>query len=207
VPLSVFDGPDYVALGHIHGRSTLSDRVRYSGAPLHYSFSEAAKPRGAWLVELDASGLGSVDWVAFPVPRSLRVITGSLDDILTDASLAEFEGHWLSVMLTDTVRPLDGMRRLQARFRHCVTLEHRPAVTTETSGDSYAQRVKGLSDIDVVSGFLAHVRNGVGPTGAEKAIVADVLAAVERAEHDETMAARDATKPATAESVLVEVDA
>src|SRR5690606_11744949 len=56
VPLSVFDGPDYVALGHIHGRNRLSDRVRYAGAPLHYSFSEGDKPRGSWLIELDAEG-------------------------------------------------------------------------------------------------------------------------------------------------------
>ena len=41
VPLSVFDGSDYVALGHIHGRQQLSERVRYAGAPLHYSFGEA----------------------------------------------------------------------------------------------------------------------------------------------------------------------
>src|SRR3546814_9315405 len=31
VPLSAFDGPDYVALGHIHGRQQLSERVRYAG--------------------------------------------------------------------------------------------------------------------------------------------------------------------------------
>ncbi|WP_411721006.1 exonuclease SbcCD subunit D [Mycetocola sp.] len=202
VPLSVFDGPDYVALGHIHGRSTLSDRVRYSGAPLHYSFSEAAKPRGAWLVDLDATGLASVDWVELPVPRSLKVLTGSLDEILTDAALAEFESHWLSVVLTDTVRPLDGMRRLQGRFPHCVTLEHRPAVTAEPSTDSYAKRVKGQSDIDIVSGFLEHVRNGVGPNDAEKAIVADVLAQVERADHDEPAFDGLAVEP-----ILSEVDA
>jgi exonuclease SbcD len=203
VPMSVFDGPDYVALGHIHGRSTLSDRVRYSGAPLHYSFSEAAKPRGAWLVDLDATGLASVDWVDLPVPRSLKVVTGSLDEILTDAALAGFENHWLSVVLTDTVRPLDGMRRLQARFPHCVTLEHRPALTAETSADSYAERVRGQSDIDIVSGFLAHVRNGVGPSDAEKAIVADVLAEVERADHDEPAVFN---RPPV-EPVLAEVDA
>ncbi|MFO7690948.1 MAG: exonuclease SbcCD subunit D, partial [Cryobacterium sp.] len=46
VSTRVFAGPDYVALGHIHGRATLADRVRYSGAPLHYSFAEAGKPRG-----------------------------------------------------------------------------------------------------------------------------------------------------------------
>src|SRR5690606_26335273 len=57
VPLSAFDGPDYVALGHIHGRARLGEHVRYCGAPLHYSFSEADKPRGSWLVDLDADGL------------------------------------------------------------------------------------------------------------------------------------------------------
>jgi exonuclease SbcD len=203
VPLSIFDGPDYVALGHIHGRSALSERVRYSGAPLHYSFSEAAKPRGAWLVDLDAGGLASVEWVDLPVPRSLTVITGSLDDTLSDDALTEFENHWLSVVLTDTVRPLDGIRRLQARFPHCVTLEHRPAVTAEASVDSYAERVRGRSDIDIVSGFLAHVRNGVGPNDAEKAIVAGVLTTVERADHDEPLpAGRAVTQP-----IFAEVDA
>ena len=57
VPLSTFDGVDYVALGHIHGRQRLSPRVRYAGAPLHYSFDEGHKPRGSWLVELGADGL------------------------------------------------------------------------------------------------------------------------------------------------------
>lgn len=203
VPLSAFDGPDYVALGHIHGRAALSDRVRYSGAPLHYSFSEAAKPRGAWLVDLDANGLASVDWVELPVPRPLAVVTGVLDEILSDPALGGVEASWLSVVLTDTVRPLDGMRRLQTRFPHCVTLEHRPTITAAAVGDSYAERVKGQSDLDIVAGFLAHVRNGVGPTDAEKAIVAEVLAEVERAEHDEPAA----DDRATAEPERVPVNA
>ncbi|MET4637341.1 exonuclease SbcCD subunit D [Mycetocola sp. 2940] len=203
VPLSVFDGPDYVALGHIHGRAALSDRARYSGAPLHYSFSEAAKPRGAWLVDLDASGLASVGWVELPVPRPLAVVTGVLDEILSDPALGGVEASWLSVVLTDNVRPLDGMRRLQARFPHCVTLEHRPAVTAAAAGDSYAERVKGQSDLDIVAGFLSHVRNGVGPTDIEKAIVAEVLAEVERAEHDEPAA----DDRATAEPEWVPVNA
>ncbi|MBS1674559.1 MAG: exonuclease subunit SbcD, partial [Actinobacteria bacterium] len=32
VPVSVFDGVDYAALGHIHGRQVLAERVRYAGA-------------------------------------------------------------------------------------------------------------------------------------------------------------------------------
>ncbi|HYH76195.1 MAG TPA: exonuclease subunit SbcD, partial [Arthrobacter sp.] len=41
VPLDLFDGFSYTALGHLHGRQSLSPQVRYSGSPLAYSFSEA----------------------------------------------------------------------------------------------------------------------------------------------------------------------
>jgi exonuclease SbcD len=173
VPLSTFDGPDYVALGHIHGRARLSDRVRYSGAPLHYSFSEAAKPRGAWLVELGES-LGSVEWVELPVPRSLTVLTGTLDDIVTNEAYAQHEADWVSAVLTDRVRPMDAMRRLQERFPYCVVLEHRPVVI-ETAHTTYAARVKSRSDNEIVGGFLEFVRNGVGPTDYERILIADAL--------------------------------
>jgi len=46
VPIATFDGVDYMALGHIHGRQQLAPHIRYAGAPLHYSFGEGDKPRG-----------------------------------------------------------------------------------------------------------------------------------------------------------------
>ncbi len=55
VPLELFDGIDYTALGHLHGRATLSDIVRYSGSPIAYSFSEADHVKGSWLVDLGAA--------------------------------------------------------------------------------------------------------------------------------------------------------
>jgi len=182
VPVSTFDGVDYVALGHIHGRSTLTPRVRYSGAPLHYSFSEARKPRGGWLVDLDANGLGEVDWVDLPVPRRLTVLTGDIDALLADEGNAAVENDWVSVVLTDRVRPLDAMRRLQARFPFCVTLEHRPEVSTTASPVSYSERIRSKSDSEIVAGFLEYVRNGVGPTDFERDLVNDVLAQQRAAE-------------------------
>ena len=176
VPLRVFDDVDYVALGHIHGRATLTDRVRYSGAPLHYSFSEVGKPRGAWLVELDDQGLGTVDWVDLPVPRQLAVLTGKLADLLEDSGLIDHEGDWVKAVLTDQVRPLDAMRSLQARFAHAVALEHRPAIRVEPGASSYAERIRAAtSDPEIVAGFLSFVRNGVGPTEFEDALVSELL--------------------------------
>src|SRR5687768_17108637 len=76
VPTSVFDGVDYAALGHLHGRHTLTDAVRYSGSPLAYSFSEATHRKGSWLVELGRDGLTSCEFVDAPVPRPLARIRG-----------------------------------------------------------------------------------------------------------------------------------
>ncbi|MBK4346930.1 exonuclease SbcCD subunit D [Lacisediminihabitans changchengi] len=171
VPLSTFDGPDYVALGHIHGRARLSERARYSGAPLHYSFSEVGKPRGAWLVHLDADGLDHVDWVDLPVPRELAVLTGDLDDLVIDPALAAHEDQWVSAVLTDVVRPMDAMRRLQKRFPYAAHLEFRPSVVAETTSQSYGQRIAAKSDHEIVQGFLELVRNGVGASEAERRII------------------------------------
>ena len=177
VPLSTFDGPDYVALGHIHGRARLSDRARYSGAPLHYSFSEAAKPRGGWLVSIDASGLSSVEWVDLPVPRRLTVLTGELESLLADAAHSEHEQDWVAAILTDRVRPMDGMRRLQARFPFAAMLDHRPSIVADAGPTSYGERIKSKSDSEIVDGFLEFVRNGVGPTDAERLLIADAISA------------------------------
>ena len=54
MPTAVFDGVDYVALGHLHGRPALGETLRYSGSPIAYSFSEADQHKGSWLVDLDA---------------------------------------------------------------------------------------------------------------------------------------------------------
>jgi len=183
VPLEVFDGPSYVALGHIHGRARLSDRVRYSGAPLHYSFAEAGKPRGAWLVELSgAQNTGdaahpTVEWIDLPVPRRLTILEGTLQELLTDEQYTPRQSDWVKAILTDPVRPLDAMRSLQERFPHCITLEHRPVLMETTGHASYAERLRSApTDTDIVAGFLSFVRNGVGPSDFESALIAELLA-------------------------------
>jgi exonuclease SbcD len=175
VPLSTFDGPDYVALGHIHGRARLSERARYSGAPLHYSFSEAGKPRGSWLVSLTESGLGEVEWVDLPIPRRLTVLTGDIDDLVGNEAYLPHVGDWVSAILTDRVRPMDGMRRLQQRFPYCVTLEHRPREVADAAPLSYTERVRAKTDAEIVAGFLEYVRNGVGPSEGELRLIGEVI--------------------------------
>ncbi|WP_344782584.1 exonuclease SbcCD subunit D [Microbacterium kribbense] len=175
VPAAVFDGIDYVALGHIHGRSTLSEAVRYAGAPLHYSFGERDKPRGSWLVELDAEGLADVQWLPLPVPRALQAIEGTLDELLTDPRFDDAQDAWVSARYTDTAAQVDPMRRLQQRFPFCAEVRHAPAATV-TDTRTFTARVGAAgNDAQLVDAFLAHVRGGEGATDLEAELIRDVV--------------------------------
>jgi DNA repair protein SbcD/Mre11 len=180
VPAAVFDGVDYVALGHLHRPQTLAPRIRYSGSPLAYSFGEAGQQKQAWLVDLDASGLADVRAVPLPTPRALTVLTGTLAELLADPAHAAVERHFVSARLTDAVRPTDPMRRLQERFPHCVHLEWTGAAAAPDRG-SYRERMRGRSDLDVVGEFVGHVR-AVAATPAERELLGRALAAAAREE-------------------------
>ena len=176
VPLEVFAGVDYMALGHIHGRSRLSDAVRYAGAPLHYSFGEGDKPRGSWLVELDATGLAAARWLDLPVPRRLVTVRGTLEELLTAEQFAHAEDAWVRAEYTDTAQQTDVMRRLQGRFPHCAEVRHAPAVRMADEGRTFAARVRAArDDAELVDAFLAHVRGGVGASEAEAELVRAVI--------------------------------
>lgn len=183
VPLSVFDGPDYVALGHIHGRQQISERVRYAGAPLHYSFGEQHKPRGSWLVELDAEGLAAVEWLELPVPRRLVTLTGSLEEILAADMVVEHADDWVCAVYTDAVPQSEPMRRLRASYPHCAMVQHQPVAGAEVEEKSYVQRLRSaVTDADRIEAFLEHVRAGHGPTAVENELIRAVLDERVRAE-------------------------
>ncbi|AYV30914.1 exonuclease SbcCD subunit D [Streptomyces goshikiensis] len=172
VPASVFDGVDYAALGHLHGCQTINERVRYSGSPLAYSFSEADHRKTMWLVELGARGeIAGADRIDTPVPRALARLRGPLEDLLDDPALAGYEDRWVEATLTDPVRPEDPMARLAARFPHVLSLAFDPEGREEDSGASYAQRLKGRSDQEIAEDFVAHVRGGGAPNEAERAVL------------------------------------
>jgi len=153
VPAALFDGIDYTALGHLHGRQTISERVRYSGSPLAYSFSEAGQVKGSWLVDLGAEEI-SAEFVPAPVPRPLARLRGELESLLTEVQYADVEDHWLQVTLTDPTRPRDAMDRLRTRFPHALALQFETPALTSTGRRS----VRGRSDLDVAADFVAAVR-------------------------------------------------
>ena len=173
VPASVFDGVDYVALGHLHGRQRLGEHVRYSGSPLPYSFSEQTHRKGSWLLELGPGGLERVDAVDAPVLRPLAILRGALQDLLTDPAHARHESSFCQVTLTDAQRPREPMERLRRRFPHVLALGFDPEGRRDQPV-GYAERVRGLDDVDLCCAFVDHVR-GAPATDSERHLLRDAL--------------------------------
>ncbi|MFF4009922.1 exonuclease SbcCD subunit D [Streptomyces sp. NPDC001717] len=172
VPASVFDGVDYAALGHLHGCQTINERVRYSGSPLAYSFSEADHRKTMWLVELGAEGeITRAERIDTPVPRALARLRGPLETLLEDPAHTAYEDAWVEATLTDPVRPDDPMARLVTRFPHTLSLAFDPEGREEETGTSYAQRLRGRSDQEIAEDFVAHVRGGGHADEAERAVL------------------------------------
>jgi exonuclease SbcD len=178
VPLDLFEGFGYTALGHLHGRQELSPAVRYSGSPLAYSFSEAKHKKGGWLVEVDADGIGEVREVLWDAPRTLAVLRGKLDDLLASEDFAWAEDAYCQITLTDAARPAQAMDRLRGRFPDTLVLGFDPDGPGAAPKASYSSRLaEAEDDLSVCCGFLEHVRSRPA-SDAEAAVLAGALEAV-----------------------------
>ena len=122
VPTGLFDRIDYVALGHLHGQHVLTERVRYSGSPLAYSFSEAGHTR--------APGSSTSMPQAGSTPPSCRrrcraPSTGSRAPCPTCSPTprsAGAESGWVQATLTDVRRPAPGDGADSGALPHVLSL-------------------------------------------------------------------------------------
>jgi exonuclease SbcD len=206
VPAALFDGVDYVALGHLHRPQVVhgsTATIRYSGSPLAYSFSEAAHRTSVTIVELAADGSVSHELVPTPVPRPVAAIAGRLDDLLADPSLSGHEEHWLHVTLTDPRRPDAPLEQLRGRFPHVLVVEFRPeGGQTTLDADLVRLRAAAADPVEVGRAFLAYVAGGE-PTEAEMAVLATADELARR--RGEPLHALPITRPAGAAHASAEL--
>lgn len=182
VPLEVFDGFSYVALGHLHRRQRLSPSVHYSGSPVAMSFAEAGHRKGSLIVDLSGD-VPAVEFVEAPVERPIAVLRGTLATLLTDPRHAPAERAWCQVTLTDQVRPVGAMDRVRRRFPNTLELRFEPENAGTAAPRTYAARVARRSEIEVCCDFLGHVRDGRQASLDERALLREAFEAarVERA--------------------------
>lgn len=172
---SVFDGVDYIALGHLHGpqRVGATDRIRYAGSPLAFSFGERNQQKSVTVVDLDPAGRVTVELVPAPVPRRLVDVRGSIDDIESGAFRSAADA-WVRVAVTDTVHPERMYARVKDHFPHALAITHEPADRGERAE---ARAVTATSDpVEVASDFVAFA-TGAAPSDDDRAILTEAYEA------------------------------
>ncbi|MFJ3439425.1 exonuclease SbcCD subunit D [Streptomyces cyaneofuscatus] len=178
-PASVFDGIDYVALGHLHGAQQVNDHIHYSGSPLAYSFSETGHTKSLTLIDLPPHPAAPTV-TRHPLPTDLQLplarLTGRLEDLLTDPAHEPLTKAWLHVTLTDTARPYEPMARLKQRFPHTLDLQHLPTAipAQATTTPTYSERLRGRGDLDITHDFITTVR-GTPPNNEEHSLLQEAI--------------------------------
>ncbi|MFT3760452.1 exonuclease SbcCD subunit D [Thauera sp.] len=134
VDAALFDGFDYVALGHLHRPQQVGQgRIQYSGSLLKYSFSEADHVKSVNLVELDAAGACTVERIALTPRRDLRIVEGPLDAILAAGAADPARDDYILARLTDSGALLDAMGRLRSAYPNALAIE-RPLLAGDGPG-------------------------------------------------------------------------
>ena len=141
VDASVFEGFDYVALGHIHKPQNVAKdeagmaRVRYSGTPLKYSLSEASHKKSLTVIELGVKaeiGLANSDVreIHLTPEHDVREIRGTFAELVSP----EFQRKQLAdgfklddyvyVKLTDENDVPDAALKLRGIYPNLMMLDY-----------------------------------------------------------------------------------
>jgi len=159
VPASLFDGFDYVALGHIHKRYPVTPTIRYSGSPLGFSFSEEHNRNGAYLIELtpgEEPAISSHEWATRVHMKTLR---GTMDQLLNSPENSPYEqGYYCRIELTDETLPVGAVDRLRSRYE---TISHFSYRSTQPATDKpvAVPLTRDANPVETFDQFHQYVRN------------------------------------------------
>jgi exonuclease SbcD len=151
VDAAVFTDFDYVALGHIHGPQNIgSNRIRYCGTPLKYSFSEATHYKSVTVIEMAEKGNLQLRTIPLVPRRDMREIRGTFAE-LTDKAYygATATDDYLHVILTDEDDVSEALGRLRVIYPNILKLTYDNTRTRTNQIIDGAKDVKRKSPMEL----------------------------------------------------------
>lgn len=157
----VFSAFDYTALGHIHKAQNVgSERVRYSGTPLKYSFAEWQQEKSVTLVELGEKGSVSVTALPLAPLRDLRKLRGSYEELMSkdfyDELPKDSDGllrDFYRLTLTDEEDVPDAVQKLRSVYKNLLQLEYDNKRTRTDNAIEGAERVVEKLPLELMEEF------------------------------------------------------
>lgn len=153
VPVSVFKGFDYVALGHLHRSQTAGSKtIRYPGSILPYSFEEGTIEKSVTFVELGQDSCHS-ETIPLTPKRKLRIVKGEIDELLKNNNPSD---DYIQATLLDKGPVFDAMGKLRDIFPNILHIE-RPYIVPDATGKGLTKDHRKLDEKELFSLFFKDV--------------------------------------------------
>lgn len=111
VDADVFEDFDYVALGHIHGPQNVTDKIRYCGTPMAFSFGREEKQEKSVTV-IDTEDMSQTIIPLHPLHRR-TTLEGNFDELLAANYDTDVINGYVRLVVNDIHVGLESIARLR----------------------------------------------------------------------------------------------
>lgn len=178
VDCKIYDYFDYVALGHLHGRQRVgSDKVRYSGSLLKYSFSEINHKNGVNIVSIDGEGNIETSYRELKAKRNLRTIRGPLEELIKAGYEDIDKEDYIQAILTDEGELIEPIQKLRAVYPNVMLLKRESTLKEEITNNLLANEYENKSKIDIFKDYFEAV-SGLEFGDDKKEILSEIISSV-----------------------------
>jgi exonuclease SbcD len=180
VPSEVFEGFDYVALGHLHKAQNRGNNIRYSGSPLKYSFSEAEHKKSITILSIDDEI--TIEELEVTPLRETRVIKGTYDELLSVAENDKCNDDYIKIEMTDRYAGMEAVELFRNYYPNLLNISGKSTETEES--ELTVEELYNLSPDDILERFYKDV-TGMELTDEQINLFQEAMSAVENEECDD----------------------
>lgn len=157
----VFDGFDYVALGHIHSPQHVGrETIRYCGTPLKYSFSEAGHKKSVTVAEFKEKGNVEIKTIPLTPRLDLRKIKGTYLEVTDRKTYTEENRYdYMQITLTDEEDIPNAMARLRTIYPNLMSLAYDNTRTRENREIQGLQEQSRKTELELFGEFFEKLNN------------------------------------------------
>ena len=177
VDVSVFKDFDYVALGHIHrAQNCTTEKVRYCGTPLKYSFSEANDVKSVTIVELLQKGDLEISTVVLTPKHDMKEIKGTYDEITAKSFYEDttYQTDYIHITLTDEEDIPDAVGKLRTIYKNLMKLDYDNMRTRQSVQITGALDVEKTSPLKLFDDFY-ELQNNQPMNDEQRAFVNELI--------------------------------
>ena len=172
VAVEIFEKFDYVALGHLHNPNAIKEeRIKYSGSPMAYSFSEATQTKGMRLVELTKE-IFTEEFISLEQKRKLHNISTTYEEVFTKVFQQNFDckNDYFSMELSGLEGVTDPLPRIKEYYPNTLILKQK----RNNNGDiemKFDKEMLTKSPLELIEGFYNEQTGGELTVGQKRVLV------------------------------------